>query len=119
MLKESKLSPPTTTPKLEQVIELSGDLDKMVAKSTEEFDVEAPLAKPTKFVIEEEYLENLLDDLLVNDEILDELQDDPTMIATIGNLPIKLVITGTWRRCNGRGNQVCSFTPRKAKRNKV
>ena len=39
-----------TTPKLEQAIELSKDLDKMVAKLIEELDVEALLAEHTEFI---------------------------------------------------------------------
>ena len=39
-----------TTPKLEQAIELSKDLDKMVAKLIEELDVEALLAEPIEFI---------------------------------------------------------------------
>ena len=43
---------PIATPKPEQAIELSKDLDKMVAESIEEQDVEALLPKRTKFIRE-------------------------------------------------------------------
>ena len=79
----------TTTPKPEQVIELSIDLDKMVAELTEELDVEALLAEPTEFIRENEYSENLLDDLLNNDDLLDKLQDDLATLATIGIIPLE------------------------------
>ena len=36
---------------------------------------------------ENEYLENLLDDLLNNDDLLDELQNDLAMVVTIGIIP--------------------------------
>ena len=61
MLKQSKtvereqVKSPITTPKPEQVIELFKDLDKMVAEPTEELDVEALLAEPTKFIKKDEY----------------------------------------------------------------
>ena len=38
---------------------------------------------------ENEYLENLLDDLLNNDDLLDELQDDPAMVVIIGIIPLE------------------------------
>ena len=43
----------------------------------EELDIEALLAGPIEFIREDEYSENLLDDLLNNDDLLDEFQDDP------------------------------------------
>ena len=39
-----------TTSKLEQPIELSKELDKMVAELIEELDVEALLEEPTEFI---------------------------------------------------------------------
>ena len=62
-----------TTPKPEQAIELSKDLDKMVAQPMEELDVEGLLAKPIEIIKEGECSENLLDDLLTNDDLLDDL----------------------------------------------
>ena len=64
------------SPKPEQATELSKELHKMVAKPTKELNVEAILAKPTEFIREGEYSENLLDNLLNNDNLLDDLQDD-------------------------------------------
>ena len=65
------------------------DLDKIVVELTKELNVEALLAKPTEFIRECEYLENLLDDLLNNDDLLDELQDDPAIIAMIRIILLK------------------------------
>ena len=44
------------------------------------------LTKPTKFIKEDEYLENLLDDLLNNDDILDE---DLTIVANVRIIPLE------------------------------
>ena len=41
---------PTITPKSEQAIELSKELNKMVAKPTKELDVDALLAEPSEFI---------------------------------------------------------------------
>ena len=46
----------------------------MVAKLTKELDVEALLADSKKFIREDEYLENWLDDLLNNNDLLDEFR---------------------------------------------
>ena len=64
---------PITIPKLEQVTQLSKELDEMNVESTEELDVETSLAEPMEFIREGEYSENLLDCLLGNDDLLDEL----------------------------------------------
>ena len=92
---------PITTLKIKQAIELSKELDKMAAEPTEKLDVEALLAEPTEFIREGEYLENMLDDFLNNDDLLDDLQDDSVTIATVGIIPLNLligiVILGTWR----------------------
>ena len=92
---------PITNLKIKQAIELSKELDKMVAELTEKLDVEALLAEPTEFIREGEYLENMLDDFLNNDDLLDDLQDDSVTIATVGIIPLNLligiVILGTWR----------------------
>ena len=95
MLKQSKkierelIRSSITTPKLERAIELSEHLDKMVVDPTEELDVKALLVEPTKFIREGEYLENLLDDLLSNDDLLDELQDDPVIVAMVGIIALE------------------------------
>ena len=74
---------PITNLKLKQAIELSNELDKMVAKPIEELDVEALLAKPTEFIQGGEYSKNLLDDLLNNDDLLDDLKDDSATVAIV------------------------------------
>ena len=45
-VEREQVKPPITTSKLEQVIKLSMDLDKMVAEPMEEQDVEAYLSSP-------------------------------------------------------------------------
>ena len=61
----------------------------MVAESTDELDIEAFFTKPTKFIREDKYLENLLDDLVKNDHLLDELQDDLAIVTTMGIIPLE------------------------------
>ena len=82
---------PITTPKPEQATKLSKDLDKIVAEPMEELDIEALLTKLIGFIRQNEYLENLLDDLLNNDDPLDEFQDDPATTATVGIIPLQFV----------------------------
>ena len=82
---------PTITTKLELITELSKDLDQMVAKQTDELVVEALLAKAIKFILEGEYLENLLDDLLNNNDLLDKLHDDPAAMAIVRIIPLEFV----------------------------
>ena len=77
------------TPKLKPIIELSRDLDKIVAELTDEFDVEALLAERSEFIREDEYSENLLDDLHNTDDLLNELQDNPAIVAIMGIIPLK------------------------------
>ena len=43
-----------TTSKPEPITELFRDLDKMIAKPTDELDVKAMLAKPTEFIQKDE-----------------------------------------------------------------
>ena len=64
---------PITIPKSEHITELPKELDEMNVESMEELDVRTLLAEPTEFIREGEYLENLLDYLLGNDDLLDEL----------------------------------------------
>ena len=45
----------------------------MATEPSEEFDVKALLAEPIEFIRENEYFENMLDDLLNNNDLLDEL----------------------------------------------
>ena len=80
---------PITTPKLEQATELPKNFDKMVAEPIEELDVKALLAEPIELIREGEYLENLLDDLLNNDDLFDELQDDQVTNAIVGIIPLE------------------------------
>ena len=47
------------------------------------------LTEPTEFIRGNEYSENLLDDLLNNDDLLDELQDDPAIVPTVGIIPLE------------------------------
>ena len=95
MLEQSKtierepVKSPITTPKPTQTIELSKELNKMVAELTEELDVEDLLAEPTKFIREGEYLKNMLDDLLNNDDLLDDFQDDLAIIEIVGIIPLE------------------------------
>lgn len=63
----------------------------MVAERIEELDVEAFLVEPTEFIREDEYLENLLDGLLNNNDVLDKFQDDPAMVAIVGIIPLEFV----------------------------
>ena len=60
-----------------------------MAKLTEELDIEALWAEPTEFIREDEYSENMLDDLLNNDDLLDDLQDDSAAVATVGIIPFQ------------------------------
>ena len=103
MLEQSKIvereqvNSPITTPKPEQVTKLFRDLNKMVAEPTEELDVNALLAEPTDFIREDQYLENLLNGLLNNDDLLDEFHDNLATVATIGIIPLEFT------------NQACDF----------
>ena len=100
-VERKQVKSPITTPKPKQVIELSKDLDKMVAEPMEELDIEALLAGPIEFIREDEYSENLLDDLLNHHDLLDVFQDDPLkqllLKLFLQSLLIKLVISSTWR----------------------
>ena len=73
-------------PKLEPIIGLSEDQDKIITEWIDDLNMEAMLTKPTKFIREDEYLENLLDDLLNNDDILDE---DLTTVANVRIIPLE------------------------------
>ena len=88
-VEKEPLQSPELPPTLEPVNRLFEDLDKMIVEPIDELDVQAMLAKPIEFIKEDEYSENLLDDLLNNDDLLDELQDDPVIVATVRIIPIK------------------------------
>ena len=70
---------------------MSKDLDKMVVEPIEELNVEALLAEPKEFIRESEYLKNLLDDLLNNDDLLDDLQDDVATVAIVEIIHLEFV----------------------------
>ena len=95
MLEQSKqiekkpVKSPINTSKLVQAIDLSIELNKMVAEPTYELDIEALLAEPSEFIRKSEYSENLLDDLLNNDDLLDDFQDESAAVVTIGIIPFK------------------------------
>lgn len=61
----------------------------MITELIDELYMEAMLAEPTEFIWVDEYSINLLDDLLNNDDLLDEFQGDPAIIATIRIIPIE------------------------------
>ena len=54
-IERKPIKPPINAPKSAQATELSRELNKMVAEPTEELDVATLLAKPTKFIREDEY----------------------------------------------------------------